>query len=709
MSDKTEGVRSISDLAAWMQGQNLADLHRIEATLDLLATATRAEKAPNGRARPGAIGPWDIHTRPDGAVEWTVRPETTLRERHSWCLKPLSSVRAGGSIRVVLLGSSAAASFGYWGEFTLATAIERKLQAAWPGRAVEVIDLACVNATWGSILDAMQCAATLDPDIAVVFCGNNEAKTLEVLLNAELRHLQSAFSARWICDAPVIANYPALLHTCLNEHVANMARATADCARQMNARLVFVVPEFNLADWQPRERVPFHLSSANAQEWYGAVCAAECVLSSGNAAEALDRFDAIIEADGGLSRRSQWGRGQALLALGRTAEARHALINARDAGVGAIADGIPQITQGMIEAMRRTFAELGIPCVDLPALLGADSATGIPSRSQFLDYCHLSARGLDLLAAAVAHEIAGAGSASSIACEPSAKEQSLACLVAAIHNYHHGQPLEIVRDWLERSLESWDGIRPLLEFFADNLCGAWRERFSVEWFRRSGLLDMVGERYFFFYCKFFYHARFDHDMSALIHELLGQSVEGRQSALLARTAGMLPDSGGNLLSLFFLDRRQGFATGDRHAARVGWERPALEIYVTEPVSTCDFPLDGGTGDLVLHLEGTSLTRTVELQCAISINDMELGNWHLERLRQRLRVVLPRKHLKSGLNRLTFRWSGALTLADQPPGHSRRRHLRRYGYYPVVARIHQMRLEFDAGSTSPAPNEGDTGC
>ena len=689
MSDK-----AISDLAAWIQGQDLTGLHRIEAALDLLSVAARGDDAasPARPERPERMGPWDIHTHPDGTVEWTVREETTLRERHSWCVKPLSSRREPGRLRVVLLGSSAAASFGYWGDFSLAAAIERKLHGA------EVIDLACVNATWPSILETMRCASTLKPDVAVVFCGNNEAKTLEARLNGELRHLSAAFGARWVCDAPAVADYPALLHACLDEHVANMSRATAECARQLGAKLVCVVPGFNLADWRPRERVPFHLSSAEAHEWYGAICSAERALASGRAADALDCFDAIIEKDGGRSRRSQGGRGQALLALGRTAEAREALIRARDCGVGAIADGIPQITHAMGEGMRRTFAELGVACIDLPALLAADSDTGIPSRRQFLDYCHLNAHGIDLLADAVAHQISGNGSAAR--CEPSAKEQSLACVVAAIHNFHHGQPLPVVRDWLERAIETWDGIRPLLEFFAAHLCDAWRERFSVEWFRRAGLFDLVGERYFFFFCKFFYHARFDHDMAALLHEVLGRPAE----SALARTDGMVPDLGGNLLSLFFLDRRLGFATEDRHAARVGWERPALEIYATEPVSSCEFPLHDADADLVLHLEVTSLTRANH--CAISINNVEIGTWHLERPRQRLAVTLPAAGLASGLNRLTFRWSESLTLADQPAGYMRRRHISRYGYYPVIARIHQMRLDFGPDETR---SEESTGC
>src|SRR5579863_2697674 len=161
MSDDT--FPSIGEIAGWVWGQDDAGLHRLEKTLDLLATAARRDEAPAVRTRVDRMGPWDIRTLPDGGVEWTVRAATTLRERHSWCLRPLSSKRAAGSLRVALLGSSAAASFGYWGDFTLANAIQRKLQAASPERPVEVFDLACVNATWGSILDTLRCAATLHP------------------------------------------------------------------------------------------------------------------------------------------------------------------------------------------------------------------------------------------------------------------------------------------------------------------------------------------------------------------------------------------------------------------------------------------------------------------------------------------------------------------------------------------------------------------
>ncbi|HEY6392338.1 MAG TPA: hypothetical protein VIX89_13720, partial [Bryobacteraceae bacterium] len=542
----------------------------------------------------------------------------------------------------------------------------------------------------------------------------NEAKTLEARLTNDLRQSPSAFAARWACETEAVADYPALLHACLNEHTANMARATARCARQSGVKLIFVVPEYNLADWRPRERMPFHLTGECSWNWHRLVRDAEDTLANGNARAALERFDSIIRSDGGLSRRTQWGRAQALKALGRTVEAREAFVRARDTGIGAIADGIPQITNGMAAAMRQTFGELGVPCVDLPDLLGQDSGTGIPDRRQFLDYCHLSARGHDLLAGAIAGKILGDSTPRLVACAPAAKEESLASLVAAIHNFHHGQPPEITRHWLERSIEHWEGIRPLLEFFGDHLCDSWRERFTVEWFRRSGLLGLAGDKYFFFYCKFFYHARFDHEMAELMHDVLRHSPAEKEASFARQTSGLAPDLDRNLLSLFFLDRRQGFATSDRHAARVGWERPALEIYATEPVSTCEFPLDDGAGDLALRLQISPLTQNSPVCCAVSVNGVEIATLRIERPRQRLSVVLSRHHLKAGLNRLTFRWKGYFTLADQPPGHTRRRHIKRYGYYPVIARLHEMRVDDGSPGKSPESDGAeesaeDSGC
>ena len=696
-----------SDIAASLGRLNARDsasTHQFEMALDLLTSPPVGD----GSAAPGllpSVGPWDICALADGVVEWRVRAHTSLRERHSWRLQTLSSKRSETTFRVILFGSSAAASFGYWGDFTLATALETKLRAALPDRAVEVIDLACVNATWPQILDTMRSAATLTPDLAVVYCGNNEAKTLEARLSTDLRRLPSAFAARWVSEANAVAGYPALLNACLREHTARMARATAECARTNGVKLVFVVPEYNLADWRPRERLPFHLSGDCSREWHRQVLDAETALTLGDANGAAQRFEAVAAFDTGQSRRVQAGRALALRELSHMDAAREAFLSARDTGIGPVADGIPQITADMVSAMRETFAELKEPCVDLPALLAADRCTGVPDRTQFLDYCHLGAHGHDLLAASIARQILGHEVTPNGSLRPSPKEESLASLVAAIHNFHHGQPLEVTCYWLERSLAHWLDIRPLFEFLAEHLCELWRERFTVEWFREAGLFDLLGEKYFFFFCKFFYHARFDHEMAELLHQVLRTRAADFHASFARQTTGMLRDLDGNLLSLFFLDRRRGFTTSDRHAARVGWERPALEIYVNEPVSTCEFPLDAGSPDLTLRLQLTSLVAGRPLICLVSINNVEVASLGIERQRQHASLLLPARHLVAGLNRLTFCWNGCLALDDLPPGLSRRRFIKRYGYYPVIARLHTMRLEMG----SPEYRKEDTGC
>ncbi len=695
-------------LGQYINRANPAELHHLSMAFDLIAPAESITPSHGG----DRLGPWNIQTQPDGVVDWTIRADTSLRERHSWYLQSLSSRRMPGTFRVVLLGSSAAASFGYWGEFTLASILQRKLTSVCHQRSIEVIDLACVNATLPQITEILKRSLTLSPDLAVVYCGNNEGKTLEARLAGGARDCPSDFAARWACEQPDVTSYARLLNTSLDDHTASMARKMVGTARHHGLQLVFVIPEYNLADWRPRERMPFCLSEEDCLRWMVLVRQAEDELANGQAAAALTHLDSALQIDKRMSRRTQWLRGQALQATGQTELARESFVQARDTGIGAIADGIPQITKGMIDTLRRTLNELAVPYVDLPTLLAEDAGAAIPNRRHFLDYCHLNSRGHDLLATALARQVLravptlGTEPNDMEGCTPARREESLAALVAAIHNFHHGQPLAVTRYWLERSLCHATVSRPLLEFFSDNVCGAWRERFTIAWFRQSGLYDLVGEKYFFFFCKFFYHARFDHDLKHLIDSVLNRSPEDASSSFQRQTAALVQDMNGDLHSLFFLDRRQGFTTSDRHAARVGWERRALEIYVTEPSSTCEFPLDNAEQDMVLQMQVSPMAQDRHLACAIQVNQYSLATVKIDEKRQQITASVPRSCLKPGLNTLTFTWNSCLTLMDQPEAHNRHRHIQRYGYYPVFARVHALRIGSEDAMESL---DGGTGC
>jgi hypothetical protein len=690
-----EWIESAASTAAFERAADailtLDDRRRDELRLSLEREA-RAEPPP--RREPGV---WKISRDASGEVRWDVRSGVPLRERHSWKAVPLSSRKGVGVKRVVLLGSSSAASFGYCETFSLAHAIERKLNAAAGTERFEVIDLACVNALWTHGTDMLRQAASLDPDVAIFYCGNNEAKSLLGRLQAgQLRGLPSAADATF-SETFAMPERSALLHRCLEELVDALATQTVEEARRLGMDVAFLIPEYNLRDWQGLERIPVHLSGPSLQEWGTAVTAGKDALTRGDASEALQQFDRAIALDGAFCQRPLFGRARALTALGAPArEQTHAYTAARDAGIGLFLRGTPQVTQGVIETLRTRLDALNAPYVDLPELLAGAAGDGGVGRAFFLDYCHLTAEGIDLAAtelARVVFERATGGAADDAqraalqsAVRPEPREEALACWVAAIHNHHYGQSREIIGYWLRRALETWPPIERLCRFLADALCTPFRERFTVEAFRREGLIDLMGERHFFFFAKFFYHARFDHALASLIDELTTGPDEG---ALVRRTAGSLRALDGNLYSLFFMDMRNGFVTSDRTAPRGGWERPCLDLDASEPESLIEFPADGGEeARLLLELSGPP---DAGGSCTVALNGREIlscavtGDW------RRHAATIAAGVLRPGLNELRFRWSHLAGVADRDLPAHRRRYVAQFGHYPVAARIHRLKI------------------
>ena len=79
-----------------------------------------------------------------------------------------------GTVRIVVLGESAARGYPQPRAFAASEFLRRLLEAAWPDRQVEVINLACTAVASFPIRDIAQQALLAEPDAAIVYLGNNE-------------------------------------------------------------------------------------------------------------------------------------------------------------------------------------------------------------------------------------------------------------------------------------------------------------------------------------------------------------------------------------------------------------------------------------------------------------------------------------------------------------------------------------------------------
>ncbi|MCB1058283.1 MAG: hypothetical protein KDD11_22515, partial [Acidobacteria bacterium] len=229
-------------------------------------------------------------------------------------------------------------------------------------------------------------------------------------------------------------------------------------------RVVWIVPEVNLADWEGCQPAPW-LPGGGSARWHAELAQGRTALAAGRTEETLAAAAAMRDLDGGLVPTAHRLEVRAHLALGQEAAAA-------TAARGEIAAqhypllahlAAPQASPWVQELLRRGGHRHGFSIVDLPEVFAAHGDTALPGRRYFLDYCHLTVEGIHVaMAAATAAVLSQNGETGEWrrlveTLPPPVVDPSLvatAYLGAAIHGAHRLLPLT--------------DAAPLLEFW----CGA---------------------------------------------------------------------------------------------------------------------------------------------------------------------------------------------------------------------------------------------
>jgi hypothetical protein len=417
------------------------------ARMQRLALAAARGPAPARPDRGLRLGIWEPVAGDAGALEFTRTAETTGEWRY-WAEVERIPRKTGK--RVVLVGESVARAYLFDPAVTLAGMLAASL-------GVEVIDLARTDLTSEQLPSIFDALPALEPDAIVLFAGNNwssvrlELEDLDLLAGA-VRHGGFARGRELFVD----------------RLIRGRARATLDAiaTRLEGLPLCVVVPEFNLKDWRSEGSVVVPVID-NLGQWLQA--------------QRAGRPDEMIALDGGASPVSQQLAAEQAIARDDQVEARRRLEAARDALCGLMIAHSPRCPTVVQEELRGAARRHGFQLVDLPRVFG-DRHSGLPDRSLFLDYCHLTGEGLSAAATAIAAAIAPiAGVAPTPPPPPGAHAAARAHLLAAIHNAHYGQPADIVVHHAMRARQLDPGIRELAAALAEVvsrrseawLCRAW--------------------------------------------------------------------------------------------------------------------------------------------------------------------------------------------------------------------------------------------
>jgi tetratricopeptide (TPR) repeat protein len=342
----------------------------------------------------------------------------------------LPQEKAPHTYRIFILGSSAAMGDPE-PSFSLARTLEKLLSAAYPEIRFEVVN-AAVTAINSHLVRgiAADCAA-LQPDLFIVYEGNNEVigpfgpsgvftpflrseaairaavwakgTRLGQLVSAAGRRLTGAKEApadwggmQMFLRQSIAADDPRL--AAVRAHLRSNLVAIARSAEQAGARSIVCTVVTNERDFAPFLSV--HRPGLAADElarWQSAYTAAEAAQRAGDLAQAEQSHRAALAIDDRYAELP-FRLGRLRLQRGDDVEAQTLLRRARDL------DALRFRTDAQLNAAIREVAAAGIggcEVLDLAARLAAQSAHGLPGDDLLYEHVHLTLHGTFAAASAL--------------------------------------------------------------------------------------------------------------------------------------------------------------------------------------------------------------------------------------------------------------------------------------------------------------------
>lgn len=371
-------------------------------------------------------------------------------------------------LRVAYLGESVARGFLYDPQYTPAEVLEKMLESRLGEGRVDVVDLARTNLGLEIRELALQ-ALQLEPDVAVVFAGNNWNFPFP-LKPEEMAPMDSVLRQEGLIGAQ------RFIEQRLANTVEGVLRDVSSRYRERGVPLIWMVPEFNLDDWRdPLSNAP-QIDSASHREWLEERRQAEEAMEAGDFERAEKHAERMVELDDELTCTGLYILAECRRQRGDTEGQRRCLETARDALPWVPSRTTsPRTPAAARETVHRVAAELGDPVLDVPELFHDYLDGAIPGRRLFIDYCHLTSEGILVTMAAAANSVLAAlGEEAPPWRElydaeliPAPEVEAEASFLAAVHNAHWFQSFELVRHYCHRAVGYWPGIAEIMTRFID--------------------------------------------------------------------------------------------------------------------------------------------------------------------------------------------------------------------------------------------------
>jgi hypothetical protein len=279
----------------------------------------------------------------------------------------------------------------------------------------------------------------------------------------------------------IAADRPGALKSLIEKRLYDSTRSLLgemqSFARENNTRLFFIIPEFNLAHWRQAHNTAGVCTLEQDQlDSYRQCCLNEIMARKKNDHHELSELAAQMIALDPFNPHGYRVKADALNEMGLHAEAKEFYRRELDCSIIFKFILKPRITTAIQEAIEKSCIELGIGIIDSRQIFSAEG-NGIPAREVFMDYCHLSVRGIQLTmahtCATLLHDLWNIQTDKAVLKQKALNitapsvTQGWAHLMAAIHHAHHGQPYDMIQYHCRHAIGLYPGIAECIRLYTE--------------------------------------------------------------------------------------------------------------------------------------------------------------------------------------------------------------------------------------------------
>jgi hypothetical protein len=427
------------------------------------------EDRQDPREHPADVGIWQLRTE-NGAMVYE-RDASKKEEWSSWAnIHRIVKKKSGR--RVVLLGESVARGYFYDPYYNVAIELEGILKKVNDFQDAEVVDLARTSMTFEILLEMIDTCGALEPDIVVIFAGNNWLPRLMASVKeGDAAEIGEAFFAD---------SYPGIQSFLERQFESILISLLSHIGKTLvsgTTKVIFVIPPYNLKDWKSDRNgkgVPW-LPEQDLMRWLAAKDQAEAAL------QVMDFESLLLHASTMTQTDYHNPYGHELLAEYHIRsrnwdQAKRSLEIARDVVIVNRGGNTHPKCFGVIrDVINRCAGEYGITVVDAPAIFDESTKDSVPDRDLFLDYCHLTVKAIKICMRFTAKAILGLYVKGSVpiesipesAIQPENEHLAFAHFWAAIHNAHYEQSHEVVMHHCTEAIHRYLGVKDVMLSFVD--------------------------------------------------------------------------------------------------------------------------------------------------------------------------------------------------------------------------------------------------